>query len=65
MVTQEPAYSVSELAERWNVCNRTVLRAIADKRLPAFRAGGRDWRIRWEVVERIESGQWQPSNQSN
>lgn len=54
---QEPAFSVAELAERWNVHHRTVLRAIRDNRLPAFRAGGRDWRIKWEVVQQIESGQ--------
>lgn len=51
---QQPAYTVSELAERWNVCNRTVLRAIAARRLPAFKAGGRDWRIKADIVCAIE-----------
>lgn len=59
---QEPAFSVAELATRWNVHHRTVLRAIRDKRLPAFRAGGRDWRIKWETVQQIESGQWSQPN---
>ena len=52
--TQQPAFTVSELAARWNVCNRTVLRAIAAQRLPAFKVGGRDWRIRVETVCAIE-----------
>lgn len=52
----DPAYTVSELAEMWNVHNRTVLRAIADGRLPAFRVG-RDWRVKACEVTKIESQQ--------
>ena len=55
----EYAYSIAELSERWNYHPRTLLRAIRDSRLPAFRTG-RDWRVRCSVVEQIESGQQQP-----
>lgn len=48
---QEPAFTVAELAERWNYHPRTILRAIGRGRLQAFRAG-RDWRIpAWAVAE--------------
>ncbi len=48
---QEPAFTVAELAERWNYHQRTILRAIARGRLQAFRPG-RDWRIpAWAVAE--------------
>ena len=52
----DPAYTVSELSSLWNVHNRTILRAIAAGKLPAFRVG-RDWRVKACEVTRIKSRQ--------
>jgi excisionase family DNA binding protein len=48
--------SVTELADRWNVNRKTVLNYIRDKKLPAIRTPGGNYRIRLWVIEEWEAG---------
>ncbi len=47
-------YTVASLAERWECSTHAVYALIREKRLPAFRLGGKLLRIRAEVVEAWE-----------
>lgn len=48
-------FTVPELAQRWKCDRRSILEAIAENRLHAFRIGKRVWRISLEEVLRFES----------
>ena len=51
-----PVLSVKELAERWNVNEKTVREAIELGQLPAFRVGKRRLLIPLAAVEELEQG---------
>ena len=46
----EPLLTLEEIAKYLNVNKFTVYRLLAQKHLPAFKAGGR-WRFKPELVE--------------
>lgn len=48
-------FTVASLAERWECSTHAVYALIRDKRLPAFRVGGKLLRIRAEDVQTWES----------
>jgi excisionase family DNA binding protein len=50
-----PALKISELMSRWQCCRKTVLDAIKDGRLSAFKVGRAHWRISLDEVTRYES----------
>lgn len=52
--TDDTAYTVAELSQRWNCHQRTVRRLIDNRELPAFRLG-RDWRVKPEAVQQFEA----------
>ena len=49
----EMAFTVAELAHRWNCDRKTVRRLIQDKRITAIRLG-REWRIPKWAIDRYE-----------
>lgn len=55
----EMAYTVAELAARWNCCAKTVRREIERGNLVAFKVG-REWRVMESCVTQYER-QFQPS----
>jgi excisionase family DNA binding protein len=52
-MTPDPVLTVSKICERWQCCRLTVMKAIWDGRLKAFRLG-RNWRVLRVEVERFE-----------
>jgi len=52
----EAVFTVSELCKRWKCDRHTVLTAIKDGRLDAFRLGKRTFRIRASAVLQVENG---------
>lgn len=57
VVDNNPALKVSELMSRWNCARKTVLDAIREGRLSAFKVGRAHWRISLDEVLRYESDQ--------
>lgn len=56
-----------QVAERWQCSARHVRNLINERRLPAFRLGGKLWRIRGEDVrefEQCQSGGWEDTEDS-
>lgn len=47
------AYTIAELAERWNCHPKTIRRLIRARKLTAFRVG-REWRVPAESVAAYE-----------
>lgn len=43
--TADAPYTVKEVAHRMNLSTQTILRAITNKRLPAYKLGERKWGI--------------------
>ncbi len=57
------AYTVAELANRWNCDRKTVRRLIAERRLTAIKLG-REWRVpKWSIekYERLYSNHQTPA----
>ena len=52
-----PVFTIRDLCGRWCVDRQIISRAIHSKRLPAFKVGGKIWRITQSTVSEIESGQ--------
>jgi excisionase family DNA binding protein len=50
----QPILTVRDLMARWKCSEKTVLDAIRDKRISAFRIGKRTWRMALAEVERFE-----------
>lgn len=48
-------YTVDELAARWRVGRNSVIAAIREGKLHAFKVGKRVWRITAAEVERYEA----------
>ena len=62
----EIAYTVAELAQRWNCHPRTVQRLLADQQVSGAFKLRREWRVPTWAVQQIESGpqsQTQPVRQ--
>jgi len=53
-MSNEIAYTVAELAQRWNCSTKTIWRLIRARRLRAFRVG-REWRIATSCVKQYEA----------
>jgi excisionase family DNA binding protein len=51
----EEIYTIDELADRWKLTRKTVLKLIRDGQLQAFRVG-KGWRIRADAVDAFERG---------
>lgn len=54
MTDEDLIYTVTELCARWKCDRHTVLSAIRDGRLAAFRLGKRSYRITRESVRQCE-----------
>jgi excisionase family DNA binding protein len=50
-----PVLTVNELCERWHCARRTIMDAIHDGKLKAFKVGKRWYRISMDEVKRYES----------
>ncbi len=48
-------YTIAELAARWRCSRHTIMAAIREARLHAFKIGGRVYRVRRDEVERYEA----------
>jgi len=54
-MSNEKMFTIHDLALRWGVHENTVRKLIREKRLQAFKVGGRgSWRITAEEVKRHE-----------
>ena len=51
----EDTFTVQELAARWKASIESILEAIHEKRLIAFKLGKRKWRVSLSEVLRFES----------
>lgn len=49
-------YTVSQLAKRWSVDRKTILKYIHNKKLPAIRTPGNHFRIPTDAVAKFEMG---------
>ena len=54
---RERPYTIQELAERWSCTAEAIYALIRhpDNPLPAFKVGGKLWRVRAEIVAQWES----------
>lgn len=53
-MTDDKTLTVNDLMSRWKCQRQTILRAISEGRLAAFRVGKRIFRITIEEVRRFE-----------
>jgi excisionase family DNA binding protein len=49
--------TINEIMVRWKCTRKVILAAIKEKRLAAFRPGGRVFRVRFDEVVRFETEQ--------
>ena len=54
---RERPYTIQELAERWSCTAEAIYALIRhpDNPLPAFKVGGKLWRVRAEIVDQWEN----------
>lgn len=60
MTVEPKALTVNELMRRWDCTRQTILRAIKEGRLKAFRVGARVFRVTLDEVVRFESATREP-----
>lgn len=53
-MTEPVVYTVTELMARWNTSRKSILRAIHEERLTAFKVGSRKLHVRLDEVLRFE-----------
>jgi excisionase family DNA binding protein len=62
--TEPRAFTVLQLAKRWQCSPHTVRAAIVSGKLVGFRVGERQWRVSEAEVVRYETEQQQPARAS-